>query len=141
MTTYVEVAGALVSAGYLSDADVDAAVAVLTDALIVAEAEDAEAAAMEDYSAQEDLVAEAEVWESEDAAVGDYGAAELDEEIIEEAEDQELVDEETVIEAEEVINAAYTDAAAALLTAELIDEANLEAVAGLIADAWVVDED
>ena len=76
MTTDEEVASALVTAGYLSDADVDAAVALLTDALIVGEAEDAEAAAMDDYSAQEDLVAEAEVWEREDAASGDLYATE-----------------------------------------------------------------
>jgi hypothetical protein len=51
------------------------------------------------------------------------------------------VDKETVIEAEAVINAAYTDAAAALLAAQLIDEANLEAVAAAIADVWVAEED
>jgi len=33
VTTYVEVAQALVSAGYLSDADVEAAAVVLSDAL------------------------------------------------------------------------------------------------------------
>jgi hypothetical protein len=39
-----------------------------------------------------------------------------------------------------VIAAAYTDVAAALLAAELIDEANLEAAAALISDTWVVEE-
>lgn len=41
-----------------------------------------------------------------------------------------VVEDKTIIdEAEAVIDAAYTDAAAALVPAELIDEANAEAVA------------
>jgi hypothetical protein len=40
---------------------------------------------------------------------------------------------------EAVIAAAYLDAASALLAAELIDEANLQAVAGVISDTWVMD--
>ena len=39
MATYVEVAEALVSAGYLTEADLDAAADVLADALIVEAAE------------------------------------------------------------------------------------------------------
>jgi hypothetical protein len=39
------------------------------------------------------------------------------------------------------IDAAYEDAAAALLAAELIDEANLEAVTGVISDVWVISEE
>jgi len=46
-----------------------------------------------------------------------------------------------VADAEDAIDAAYTDAAAALLAAELIDEANLDDVAGVIAEVWVLDED
>ena len=52
MTTYVEVAQGLVTAGYLSDADIEAAAAVLADALAVAEAQDAEAAARADIAFQ-----------------------------------------------------------------------------------------
>jgi hypothetical protein len=141
MTTYVEVTDALVSAGYLSDADVDAAVVMLTDALIVDEAEDAEAVATEDHAVQEDIIAEAEVWEAEDAAMGEGAAVAMDDDIIAEAVEQELEDEDTVVAAEVVIDAAYKDAAAALLAAELIDEANLEAAAALISDTWVVEED
>jgi hypothetical protein len=42
-----------------------------------------------------------------------------------------------------VIAAAYVDAAAALVAAELIDEANAEAAAAMLADLWVeeVDDD
>jgi hypothetical protein len=138
MTTE-EVTLVLVNAGYLSEADVDAAVVVLQDALVIDAAEDAQAEAAEDYSTQQDLVAEAEVWASEDAAEGDIESALVDDEIIEEAQDQMEVDKEVMVEAEVVIEAAYSDAAAALLAAELIDEAELEAVAVAIANA--IDEE
>lgn len=134
MTTE-EVTLVLVNAGYLSEADVDAAEVVLHDALVIDAAEDAQAEAAEDYSTQQDLVAEAEVWASEDAAEGDIESALVDDEIIEEAQDQMEVDKEVMVEAEVVIEAAYSDAAAALLAAELIDEAELEAVAVAIANA------
>ncbi|MFL7868122.1 MAG: hypothetical protein ACK2UM_04125 [Anaerolineales bacterium] len=136
MTTYVEVAQALVSAGYLSDADLEAAAEVLKDALIIDAAEAVQDDVAEDYSTQEDIVAEAEVWESEDAATGDYDLMEEDQEVIEDALDQEEVDKEIMVEAEEEIAAAYLDAAAALLAAELIDEADQQAVAVLVADVW-----
>ena len=141
MTTYIEVAQALVSSGYLSDADIQAAAAVLEDALFVQAAEEAQDAAADDYSTQEDIVAEVENWESEDAESGDFDALDDDEDIIEEAIEKELEDEDVMVAAEDVIEAAYLDAAAALLSAELIDEANLDDVAALIAAVWVVEED
>lgn len=142
MTTYLEVVQSLVDAGYLSDADVEAAIAVLEDALIAAAAEDAQDAVAQDYTHQEDLIAEAQVWAKEDAATGDDESAVIDDEIIEEAEDKMEVDRVVMAGAEDVIDDAYADAAAALLAAELIDEANLDAVAAVIADTWVVvDED
>ncbi len=134
MTTYIEAAQALVDAGYLTDADIEAAAEILFDALVVVEAEAAEAAAMEDYSDQEDLIAESEVWASEDEAEGDFDLVEIDEEIIDDAVEQALEDEDIVIPAESVIEAAYINAAAALLAAELIDEANAKAVAALLAN-------
>jgi hypothetical protein len=140
MTTPLEVAQALVTANYITEADLDAAATVVADALIVEAAEEIEAAAMDDYNDQEDIIAEAEVWVSEDALAGDLDVAEIDEEIIEEAEIQKEVDKEVVLEAEAVIDAAYTDAAAALLAAELIDEADLSPVVAVIADVWVVED-
>ena len=140
MTNQVEVAEALVTAGYLTEADLDAAADVLADALIVEVAEEVEAAAMDDYSEQEDLIAEAEVWEAEDALEGDIEGAILDGDIIVDAEIQEELDKEVVLESEAVIAAAYLDAASALVAAELIDEADLSPVAAIIADIWVVEE-
>lgn len=141
MATYFELAQALRDAGYVSDADVQAAADVLADALIVAMAEDVEAAAMDDYSEQEDVIAEAEVWTAEDAAEGDLDLVDIDEEIIDEAAERALEDRETVLAAETVIDAAYMDAAAALLAAELIDEAEAEAVALMLADLTAPDEE
>jgi hypothetical protein len=141
MTTYVEVAQALVTAGYLSDADIQAAADILEDALIVLAAEDMQDAAAGDYAIQEDIVAEAEVWANEDATVGDYESVAIDDEIIEEAAEQMEADRAIMAAGELVIDAAYTDAAAALLAAELIDEANRDAVAAVIADVWVVEEE
>lgn len=140
MATYLEVAQALAEAGYLTEADVEAASTVLADALIVAESEEAEAAAMDDYSVEEDIIAEAEVWESEDAVEGDFSAAEEDEDVIADASAQEELDKETVLASEAFINAAYTDATAALVAADLIDEANAEAAAAVIANLWVLED-
>ncbi len=139
MTTYIVVAQALVSAGYLSEADIEAAVDVLEDALIVTDAEDEQDVASEDYSTQEDIVAEVENWEREDAIAGNNDDLEGDEDIIEDALDQEEIDKDIMVAAENEIATAYLDAASALLAAELIDEANLQAVAGVISDTWVVD--
>lgn len=132
MTTYVEVAQALVTAGYVSDADLQAAADVLADALIIEAAEEAQDDASEDYATQEDIVAEAEVWEREDSVVGDYDSVDDDEAVIEDALEQGEIDKEVVLEAEALIDAACTDAGAALLAAKLIDEANLEPVVAII---------
>ena len=139
MTTYIEVSQALVTAGYLSEADIEAAAEVLEDALIIEEAEDAQEAASQDYSTQEDIVAEVENWASEDAKAGDFAGLEADQEIIQDALAQENVDKDIMATGEVVIAAAYLDAASALLAAELIDEANLQAAAGVISDTWVMD--
>ena len=134
MPTYFELAQALADAGYVSDADIQAAVDILTDALIIEAAEAVEAEAMDDYSEQEDLIAKAENWVAEDAVAGHVELAEIDTDIIVDAADQAMADRDTVIIAEAVIDAAYEDAAAALLTAEIIDAVNVTAVAALLSN-------
>jgi hypothetical protein len=141
MTTYVEVAQGLVTAGYLSDADVEAAAAVLADTLVVAEAQDAEAAALDDVAFQEEVIAAAKNLANLDVTAGDFEDFAIQQEIIDEAEDLELEDEAIIAAAEATIAAAYADAAAALVAAELIDAANADAVADAIADAWAVDDE
>jgi hypothetical protein len=139
MATTVKVAEVLVTEGYLTEADLEAAAEILSDALIVEAAEEVEAEAMDDYADQEDLIAEAEVWEAEDALKGDIEGTVLDDDVIADAEIQKEIDKEVVVESEAVIAAAYTDAAAALVAAELIDEADLSPVAAVIADVWTVE--
>ena len=139
MTTYLEVARALVTAEYVSGADVEAAAAVLADALVVADAEDAEAAALEDEAFQEDVIAAALDLIKLDGEADDIEDAAIQGEIIQEAQELRSQDEAIIADAEDTIAAAYADAAAALVAAELVDEADLEAVAGVIADVWVVD--
>ena len=141
MTTHIEIAQVLVDAGYLSDADIEAAVDILADALAVEEAEAAAAAAIDDLLDQEDLIVEAEAAAEEDSTSGDWDAVDVDEEIIDEAEEQAMADADIIDAAADTIGAAYADAAVSLLAAELIDEANAGAVAAVIADVWVVEPD
>jgi hypothetical protein len=138
MTTYVEVAQALVAAGYVSDADVDAAASVLGDALVVESAQDAMAEALADEAYQEGLIADAEAMANVDAEMGTYEDEEMDMETVEDAQARVDVDEGVIANAQNWMTAAYRDAAAALLAAELIDEADADAVAAVIADVWVV---
>ena len=138
MTTYVEVAQALVAAGYVSDADVDAAASVLGDALVVESAQDAMAEALADEAYQEGLIADAEAMANVDVEMGTYEDEEMDMETVEDAQARVDVDEGVIANAQNWMTAAYRDAAAALLAAELIDEADADAVATVIADVWVV---
>ncbi len=140
MATYVEVTDVLVSEGYLPDADIDAAIVVLTDALVVAEAEEIEAEAIVDIVYQEEVIEGATDLADDAAAVGDFETEALAEDGIEEALDAEDVDAEIIEVAEAVIDAAYVDAAAALVAAALIDEANAEAAAAAIAGVWVMED-
>lgn len=110
------------------------------DALVVTAVEEVEAEAMEDYSDQEVLIAEAENWEEEDALEGNIEGALQDDDLIEIAEDRKEYDKEVELVSEATIGAANSDAAAALLAAELIDEATFFAVTVVIADVWVEDD-
>lgn len=100
--------------------------------MIVVDAEDAQYAASEDNSTQVDIISEVENWETEDANAGNYDDLEGDEDIIEDALDQEEIDKDIMVAAENEIATAY-------LAAELIDDANLQAVAGVISDTWIME--
>jgi hypothetical protein len=140
MTTYAEVAQALVAAGYLSDADVDAAAVVLADTLAVEEAQREEADALEDEAAQQELIAGLTIEASTDAAIGDYVGQQVAEGEIAKARAEQDEDEAIIEDAQATIAYAYSDAAAAMLAAELIDEANLDDVAAAIAGVWIVED-
>ena len=141
MTIYFEVTKALVSAGYLSEADMDAAMVVLKDALVVTDAEKAKAFALEDIAYQEEVTARAEDLAEIDVQMGEVEDRFVQAEVINSAEILAEGDAAMIEKADAVIVAAYTDAAAALLAAELIDEANLEATVSVIEEVWVTTEE
>jgi hypothetical protein len=115
----------------LSDADVDAAAVVLADTLAVEEAQREEADALEDEAAQQELIAGLTIEASTDAAIGDYVGQQVAEGEIAKARAEQDEDEAVIENAQATIAFAYNDAAAALLAAELIDEANLDATAAV----------
>jgi len=140
MVTNAEVAQALVAAGYLSEADLDAAAVVLADTLLVEEAQREEADALKDEAAQQELIAGLTIEASTDAAIGDYVGQKVAEGEIAKARAEQDEDEAIIENAEATIAYAYNDAAAALLAAELIDEGDLNDVAAAIAGVWIVEE-
>ena len=143
MTTYAELAQALAEAGYLSDADLEAAADILADALVIEEAEEIEAVALIDKEEQKQAVLDAELLADVAVAADDAETEATAQAIIDDAFDIVIDDKDIIDEEEAVIAAAYIDAVAALVTAELIDEANTEAAAAMMADLWVeeVDDD
>jgi len=141
MTTHIEVTEALVSAGYLSEADIDAALEILADSLIVADAEETKAFAAADIAYQERVIAKTEDLVEMDYEMGEVEDRFVQAEVINSTAALEDDDVAMIKRADAEIEAAYEDAAVALLAAELIDEANLEAVTGVIGDVWVVGEE
>jgi hypothetical protein len=140
MVTNAEVAQALVAAGYLSETDLDAAAVVLADTLLVEETQREEADALKDEAAQQELIAGLTIEASTDSAIGDFVGQQVAEGEIAKARAEQDEDEAIIENAQATIVFAYNDAAAALLAAELIDEANLDNVATAIAGVWVVEE-
>lgn len=136
MATFEEVANALVASGYMTEADVAAAVVVLDDVLLMADAAEIEGAAIVDLDAQEAVIEEAGALVKEAAAEGDLESEALAEKAIETALDAVAADVAAIDAAVEVIEAAYLDAAAALATAELINEANVDEAAAVISGVW-----
>jgi hypothetical protein len=136
MATFEEVANALVASGYMTEADVAAAVVVLDDVLVMADAAEIEGAAIVDLDSQEAVIEEAGTLAQQAAAEGDREAEAAAEEAIEAALDAVAADVAAIEAAVEVIDAAYLDAATALATAELIDEAKVEEAAAVIAGVW-----
>jgi hypothetical protein len=130
----------LVAAGYLTDADVDAAAVVLVDTLRIEKAKQEQADAFKDEAAQQELIAGLEIEASTDAAIGDFVGSHVAEDRIAKARAEQDEDEAIIEDAETTIAFAYTDAAAALLAAELIDKANQDDVAEVIAGVWVVED-
>jgi len=133
MATYMEVARDLVKAGYLSDADVDAAAKVLAYTLVsTADKKNKKAVALADEVHQHEMIAQAADLITDDEAISDYKDEEVQIRTIEEAEKQLIADEAVVAAATATTAGARHDAAMALLSTGLIDAANVNAVVGLI---------
>lgn len=133
MTTYTEVARALIEAGYLSDADLDAAVLVLAHVLKTAtKAKKMKAVALADEAHQHEMIAQAADLITDDEVIRDYADEGIQIRTIEAAQKQLTADEAVVATAEATIAGMYDDAAAALSRAGLIDAANVDAVAAVI---------
>lgn len=141
MTTYSEITQALVTAGYLSEADTEAALEVLADSLIVADAEETKAFAVADIAHQEEIITKTEDLVEMDYEMGEVEDRFVQAEVLNSAAALKDSDLTMIDQANAAITAAYEDAAAALLAAELIDEANLEAVTSVINDVWVISEE
>jgi hypothetical protein len=90
---------------------------------------------------QEEVIAKAEDLVEMDYEMGEVEDRFVQAEVINSAAALEDDDVAMIKRADAEIDAAYEDAAAALLAAELIDEANLEAVTGVISDVWVISEE
>lgn len=141
MTTFGEIAQALATAGYLKEADVEAAAVVLADATGIEEAKRQEADALRDEVAQQELIARLQIEASTDAAIGDFVGQQVAEDSIAKARAKEDEDEAIIENAEATIAYAYQDAAAALLAADLIDRADRDAVVDILATIWVLEEE
>jgi len=136
MATFEETANALVASGYMTEADVAAAVIVLDDILIMADAAEIEGAAIVDLDAQEAVIEEAGALAQEAAAKGDLESEALAEEAIEAALDAVAADVAAIDAAVEVIDAVYVNAATALASAELINKDKVDDAAAVIAGVW-----
>ncbi len=141
MTTYLEVTQALISAGLLSEADREAAVAILRDHLIVAEAEETKAFAEEDMDYQDKVIADARDLAETYLEMGQIEDRFIQADVINAATSLKESDMDKIDEADAYIAMAYEEAAADLLAALLIDEANVEATINIITEIWVTTEE
>ena len=138
MTAHNQLAQALVSAGYLSEADVKAAAAVLAEHLEVeiVEAEDTLSFATKDLAYQKQVIDHAEEMAEEDLSMEDIEDRFVQAEVIESAYSLTEKDVELIKHADEEIAVAFKNASGDLVTARLIDKSNRRAVAALLAEVW-----
>lgn len=138
MATYLELAKALVSAGYVSEEQVAAAVAVLAEHLEVeiVDAEDTREFATKDLAYQQRVIDHAEEMAKEDLSMGDIEDRFVQAEVIESAASLAEKDLELIKRADKELAIAFKNASGALVTARLIDKSNAEKAAALLADAW-----
>jgi membrane-bound lytic murein transglycosylase B len=138
MATYLELAQALVSTGYVSEEQVAAAAAVLAEHLEVeiVDAEDTREFATKDLAYQQRVIDHAEEMAKEDLSMGDIEDRFVQAEVIESAASLAEKDLELIKRADKELAIAFKNASGALVTARLIDKSNAEKAAALLAEAW-----
>jgi hypothetical protein len=135
MATYVEVTEALVMAGYLTEADLEAAAVLLTKYLSVTDQKKLQEIAA-DSSTQEQMILKAERYTEQDTGRGDPKSLKVDQEIIQDAFNQDEVDLVKMEALESKLTKQAKRAAKAMVSAGLVEKKNREAVASLIVDLW-----
>lgn len=136
MAKTIEIAQAIAEAGYLRPVEIENAAVLLANALSSDEPVQARATALSDEADQDRMIKGARAMSVQDAARGDKKGQQIDEAIIQDALNQEQVDESIIYHADESIAKTCKRAAADLASDGLIEKENQEAVASLIADLW-----
>jgi membrane-bound lytic murein transglycosylase B len=141
MADYMELAQALVRAGFLSESNVQAATDVLAKHLEreIAEADDTKTFAKNDLAYQQRVIQDAEEMAEEDISMGDVGDRFIQAEIIDSAHALADKDKQLIERASEELAGAFKDATHALAADGLIDAANLKTATAVLADAWEAD--
>ena len=138
MTPYIDLARTLVSAGYLSEEQVEAAAAILADHLAVeiVEAEDTKEFAVKDLAYQQQVIEHAEEMAEEDLSMGDIEDRFVQAEVIESAHSLAEKDIKLIKRADKELALAFKNASGALVTARIVDKSHIEAVAAFLAENW-----
>ena len=129
VTVYVEIAQALVDYDYLDETDLEPAVDLLADTLVMDESERDEAI-LEAEAVADTAVA------ADDVPIETIYQVEVHDNVMNVAGDAEIMAGGDVIFAVPFVRAAN-----ALLDADLIDEINVEAVTSLMAEIWIEEEE
>lgn len=129
MTEYEDIAQGLVDYGYLDETDLEAAADLLADALDIDEAERNEAI-LEAEAAADTAIA------ADDVPIETIYQVEVHDDVMNVA-----ADAEDMAAGDAIAALPFARAADALLAADLIDDFNTEAVASLIAEYWIEEEE
>ena len=136
MANTIEIAQAIAEAGYLQLAEIEGAATLLANVLVFDDVVQARAAALSDEADQDRMIKGARAMSVQDASRGDKKGLQVDGAIIQDALNQEQVDESIIYHAEESIAKTCKKAGADLASAGLIEKKNRKVVASLIADLW-----
>jgi len=137
MAPIVKISRALVNAGYLDEANVEAAQSILMAALQDEGAVAARQESLLDEGEQQNMVTRARHAAEGDVIAGDKKELRIDQSIIQDAIGKEQVDESTRLHAEKKIVAACNSAAKSLYHAGLIERTQVKGVTGLIQETWL----